>query len=69
MYRKHLITVIMLVLIAALGSSCSKNQSEAQRVTISADQETNVTTVTTNGYTFMIGKTLTNNPAGSKPSP
>ena len=66
---KHIITFNAVVLVAALASSCSKSQSVSPKVTISLDRGTNMTTVTTNGYTFMIGKTVTNDAKGPKPSP
>jgi hypothetical protein len=69
MRKRHIITLNMLVLIAGLASNCSKSQSVPRHVTISADRGTNLTAVTTSGYTFMLGKTTTNTLAGSKASP
>jgi len=68
---KHIITMHAAVLVVALSSSCSKSPTATTpTVTISADHGTNVTTVTTNGYTVMLGKTTVGtNAVGLKPSP
>ena len=72
MHIENIIAITAVGLVVVLANGCSKRQSVA--ISLNADRGTNVATITTNGYTMMIGKTLgtnfTNNgSAGVKVSP
>ena len=69
MHINHITTINAVILAAALTTSCSKRQNVTPHITVSTNQETNVTTVTTNGHTFKVGKITTNNLLPPKPSP
>lgn len=68
---QNIIIIGITMLVVTLANGCSKRESVA--VSVSADRGTNVTAVTTNGYTVIVGKTTygtnlnTNAPPGSKP--
>jgi hypothetical protein len=73
MRLQNIFVLSAIMLAATVAGGCSKNQSVV--VTITADEGTNVTTITTNGYTVMMGSTvvgtniMTNTSAGPRPSP
>jgi hypothetical protein len=73
MRMQNLIALSALGLLAAVAGGCSQKPDVV--VTITVDRGTNVTTITTNGYTVMTGSTVvgtnvnTNAAPATKPPP
>jgi hypothetical protein len=73
MRMQNLIALSALGLLAAVAGGCSQKPDVV--VTITVDRGTNVTTITTNGYTVMTGSTVvgtnlnTNAATAPKPPP
>jgi hypothetical protein len=58
---RSIITVSALFSAAVMTSGCSRKETaDTPRVTITANQGTNVLMITNQGYTFMVGGVVTN---------
>jgi hypothetical protein len=63
MATKQITVISAAILVIAAAGCCSKKQNPPQHITLNAERGTNVTTVTTNGFTWKIGEVRTNSSA------